>query len=150
VKVLVVAEPDAPGMTTLPNTMKEKEVIARVIPPDVYIEAQNKDGALTMTDALLLLPRASILHLACHGQQDVSNPLMSGFCLSDGKLTIVKIMQQNTPDAIFAFLSACETAKGDSTQTDQSIHLAAAMLFTGFKSIIGTMWYVIHPSICSM
>jgi CHAT domain-containing protein len=145
-QVLVVAEPDAPGMPPLPNTTKEKDLITRIIPPDAYIRSQDREEALTIADVLHLLPKACILHLACHGQQDASNPLMSGFCLSDGKLTIAKIMQQNTPDAIFAFLSACDTAKGDCTQTDQSIYLATAMLFAGFKSVIGTMWYVVQFS----
>jgi CHAT domain-containing protein len=44
--------------------------------------------------------------------------------------------------AFLAFLSACETAKGDNEQPDQAMHLAAAMLFSGFKSIVATMWYV--------
>jgi CHAT domain-containing protein len=139
-RVLVVAEPNAPGMLALPNTIEEKEIITRVVPQDVYVNTRGTDGVLTVNEILELLPKTSILHLACHGQQDASNPLLSGFSLSDGKLTIAKIMQQNTPDALFAFLSACETAKGDGAQPDQSIHLAAAMLFAGFKSIIGTMW----------
>lgn len=37
-------------------------------------------------------------------------------------------------------LSACETATGDSEQPDQAVHLAAAMLFVGFRSVIATMW----------
>jgi CHAT domain-containing protein len=49
-------------------------------------------------------------------------------------------MKLDLKDAVFAFLSACETAKGDTEQPDQAIHLAAAMLFVGFKSIVATMW----------
>jgi CHAT domain-containing protein len=37
-------------------------------------------------------------------------------------------------------MSACETAKGDQKQPDQVVHLAAAMLFAGFQSVVGTMW----------
>jgi CHAT domain-containing protein len=40
----------------------------------------------------------------------------------------------------FAYLSACETAKGDAKQPDQVMHLAAAMLFAGFKHVVATMW----------
>jgi CHAT domain-containing protein len=49
-------------------------------------------------------------------------------------------MELDLKHAHLAFLSACETAKGDRAQPDQAIHLAATMLFVGFRSIIGTMW----------
>lgn len=85
---------------------------------------------------------ASILHMACHGVLDVNDPLGSGFAMSDDLLTVAKLMSLDLPNAFLAFLSACETAKGDATQPDQAIHLSATMLYAGFKSIIGTMWYV--------
>jgi CHAT domain-containing protein len=40
----------------------------------------------------------------------------------------------------FGYLSACETAKGDAEQPDQVVHLAATMLFAGFKNVVATMW----------
>jgi CHAT domain-containing protein len=88
------------------------------------------------------LPRADIVHLACHGVQDQDDPLKSGFCLGDGKLTVSKLMGIKLDRAFLAFLSACETAKGDTNQPDQAIHLAAAMLFCGFRSVVATMWCV--------
>jgi CHAT domain-containing protein len=86
------------------------------------------------------LPQADILHLACHGVQDADDPLGSGFCLRDGKLTVSALMDIRLERAFLAFLSACETAKGDRDQPDQAVHLAAAILFAGFRSVIGTMW----------
>jgi CHAT domain-containing protein len=86
------------------------------------------------------LPRAHIVHMACHGLQDQEDPLNSGFCLGDGKLTVSELMDIKLDYAFLAFLSACETAKGDSNQPDQVIHLAAAMLFCGFRSVVATMW----------
>ena len=68
------------------------------------------------------------------------NPLESGFIMRDDILTIAKLMPLSLPKAFFAFLSACETAKGHAGQPDQAIHLAATMLFIGFKSVIATMW----------
>jgi CHAT domain-containing protein len=82
---------------------------------------------------------ANIVHLACHGVQDVSDATQSGFCLGDGRLTIPKIMELRLDNVSLAFLSACETAKGDQNQPDQVMHLAAAMLFSGFKSVVATM-----------
>jgi hypothetical protein len=55
----------------------------------------------------------TILHLACHGLQHAEDPLKSGFVMQDGVLTIEQLMPLPLPHAFLAFLSACETAKGD-------------------------------------
>jgi CHAT domain-containing protein len=89
--------------------------------------------------ALLEGTPAHILHLACHGVQE-GDPLKSALVLQDGKLAVEDIMQLNLPHAILAYLSACQTAKGDKNAPDQAVHLAASMLFCGFRSVIGTMW----------
>jgi CHAT domain-containing protein len=85
---------------------------------------------------------ASFVHLACHGIQHPKSALESGFRLSDGMLTISKLMELELERPWLAYLSACETAKGDAKQPDQVMHLAAAMLFAGFKHVVATMWYV--------
>jgi CHAT domain-containing protein len=152
-KALIVTEPNAPGLQTLPSIVAEVEAISKSIPSECVLSASEstaKEHNVTRTihEVLGLFHRAAVVHFACHGQQDPHNPLKSGFCLRDGKLTVGKIMQQQSPSAFFAFLSACETAKGDRSQPDQSVHLAAAMLFAGFRSIVGTMWYVPVPYSC--
>jgi len=41
----------------------------------------------------------------------------------------------------FAFLSACHSAAVDANDTpDEVIHLAAALQFCGFRSVVGTLW----------
>jgi hypothetical protein len=86
------------------------------------------------------LKSAHIVHLACHGVQHTSEPHKSRFCLSSGDLTIEELMQVDLKDAFCAFLSACETAKGDRQYADEVVHLAASMLFAGFKSVVATLW----------
>ncbi|KAG1797157.1 uncharacterized protein BJ212DRAFT_1406857 [Suillus subaureus] len=51
-------------------------------------------------------------------------------------------MEKDIPHAEFAFLSACHTAVGDEETPDEVIHLAAGLQFSGFKSVIGTLWAV--------
>ena len=46
----------------------------------------------------------------------------------------------------FAVLSACQTAAGDETLTEEAIHLTAGMLNSGYKSVIGTMWSILDDS----
>ena len=50
-------------------------------------------------------------------------------------------MQARNPYAELAFLSACDTAAGDTDGTpDEVIHLVSTLQFIGFKSVIGTLW----------
>jgi hypothetical protein len=83
----------------------------------------------------------NILHLSCHGVQK-RDPLASAFLLRDGDLTIQHLMKLDLKHALLTFLSACQTAKGSQYQPDQAMHLAASMLFCGFKSVVATMWSV--------
>jgi CHAT domain-containing protein len=83
---------------------------------------------------------AHFVHLACHGTQDQASALNSGFYLGSQLLTVSDLMDLNLDKAWFAYLSACETAKSDTDQPDQVVHLTAAMLHAGFKSVIATMW----------
>jgi hypothetical protein len=106
----------------------------------------NKPSAhTTMSELRSLLAEtpAHVLHMACHGIQH-SEPLKSSFLLQDGRLSIEDIIHLNLPHASLAFLSACQTAKGDHNAPDQAVHLAASMLFCGFRSVVGTMWFVLH------
>ena len=54
------------------------------------------------------------------------------------------IARANLPNAEFAFLSACHTAEqGPSYALDEALHLAAAIQFCGFRSVVGTMWQLL-------
>jgi len=89
---------------------------------------------------LLELPKHSWIHIACHGHQDGKEPLKSRFRLQDRPLTIQDIMNARLPNAEFAFLSACHSATGDANTPDESLHLAGALQFVGFRSVVGTLW----------
>jgi CHAT domain-containing protein len=132
-EALVVAVDNPSEGNALPMTTEEVDTIHRLVPSKV---AQ----ASRCFDVLKHIQSASVLHLACHGSQNATDALQSGFTLDDGLLTVSKLMELELPNAFLAVLSACETAKGDATQPDQAVHLAASMLFAGFKSVVATMW----------
>jgi CHAT domain-containing protein len=142
-KVLLASVPDPFKWHPLPFAGREVSEVKAILPSASLLRV-NKHGGMSATAAEIQerLPEASILHLACHGHQDPNHPLDSGFVMHDAMLTVSDIMALRLPNALLAFLSACETAKGDERQPDQAVHLAAAMLFAGFKSVVGTMWYV--------
>jgi len=68
--------------------------------------------------------------------------IRGSFKLHEGKrLLLLDVVRSQLPDAEFAFLSACHTA-GLTYKSieDEVLHLAAAMQFCGFRSVVGTMW----------
>jgi CHAT domain-containing protein len=59
----------------------------------------------------------------------------------DDRLTLLDIARCRLPTAEFAFLSASHTAElTEQSHPDEALHLAAAMLHCGFRSVVGTMW----------
>jgi CHAT domain-containing protein len=82
------------------------------------------------------------VHLACHGLPNRKQPFESAFALHDGHFTIQRIIGCDLKNPEFAYLSACHTTVGDEESPDEVIHLASAMQFVGFRSVIGTMWAV--------
>jgi CHAT domain-containing protein len=142
---LLICEPSPSedSATCLPNVVNEVTVVRECF---ISSGAQvlNKQAAHTSVSELRSVLEgtpAHVLHMACHGVQE-SDPLKSAFLLGDGRLVIEDIIQLNLPHAFLAFLSACQTAKGDQNAPDQAVHLAASMLFCGYRSVVGTMWYV--------
>jgi CHAT domain-containing protein len=133
---------NSPHQPRLDNVEKEVEIamdcFTRASARILHSLSPNVSSTL-LQEAFLAQKSAHVLHLACHGVQE-ENPLESAFLLSDGRVTIETLMHIHGPDALLAFLSACQTAKGSADQPDQAVHLAASMLFGGFRSVVGTMW----------
>jgi CHAT domain-containing protein len=139
---LLVVSADVKSLPPLPNVEHEtRQVIRTAVEAGIAVDAQC-DHSVTQYNVAASLESAQLVHIASHGTQNAFQPLQSGLCLNDGILTVERLMKLDLKDAFFAFLSACETAKGDMEQPDQTIHLAATLLFTGFKSVVATMWYV--------
>lgn len=162
-RALLAAVPQGFRWDKLIHAEAELQVIRDALPStailpldtDKSVKPHASENGVNAAQVLAELPHAAVMHLACHGFQNASNPLQSGFVMSDQMLTVEELMALDLPNALFAFLSACDTAKGDEQQPDQAIHLASTMLFVGFKSVIGTMWYASKstmlrvPSSCS-
>ena len=122
----------------LENVQEEIDIIQRLGGfVDVIV------GADASRDAVLRrLPQHSWAHFACHGHLgDNSQPFHASFQLHGGsRLTLLDLIQARLPNAELAFLSACHSAARDLTTPDETIHLAAALQFCGFRSVVGTLW----------
>lgn len=147
-KMLVASVSQAPNWPAIPFAKEEARLVQQACSSKINVEVLGDDARgiaciPTVAEVKERLQDINILHLSCHGYQHPTDPLSSGFVLQDGTLTLSDLMSLQLDKAFFVFLGACDTAKGDKSQPDESLHLAAAMFFAGFRSVIGTMWYVL-------
>ncbi|KAH8991562.1 CHAT domain-containing protein [Lactarius akahatsu] len=103
------------------------------------------EGATT-TSALDGLRDHQFVHFICHSTLEISKPFDAGFVLhGNERLTLLDIVRSRLPAAEFAFLSAFHTAElTDGSSADEGLHLAAAVQYCGFRSVVGTMWAVVN------
>ena len=101
-----------------------------------------EDSNATIEKVKAEMKSHSWVHFACHGVQDALEPLRSGVCLHDGRLELLEIMKQQIPNPDLAFLSACQTSKGDVKLSEEVVHLTAGMLAVGYHGVVGTMWNI--------
>jgi hypothetical protein len=141
--ILVVAVPDAPGQTPLPNVAREVELLTRLFPGDRSTVLSGVDA--TRTRVREELGRHRWAHFSCHGHQDLTNPSYGGLLLHDGTLTVQDIGKR-TYRGELAFLSACKTATGGLELADEVITLAAALHYAGYRQVVATLWSVYDPT----
>jgi CHAT domain-containing protein len=144
--ILLVGEPDAVDYSPLPNAQVEVDVVRNIVAAKAIHPSNHRE--LSVKAILEGAANAHVIHFACHGHQDQHNPLNSGFDLKDGRLTLGQLMRVSTPHAQLAYLSACESAGMDEGRPDEGLNLVSTMISAGFKSVIGTMWYVKHAVHC--
>jgi CHAT domain-containing protein len=136
-KVLVFAQSDVEGLPRLEYVAEEHRCIRAAVLDKCMLtlngschnQRMGEGQQMTPEEVLRSLNEASVLHLSCHGMQDRENPLDSALILKGGRLTISKMQSHRwTKLASLAFLSACMTARGKPSQSDEAIHMAASML----------------------
>ena len=136
----------------------EKPSILLVAQPDEYMPRAwgeiSQIQHLNMTVTTLISKRAtpsavveslrdhSFAHFSCHGILEPGRPFDASFKLYQGqRLTLLDIIRSQLPSAEFAFLSACHTAElTEESIVDEGLHLSAAVQYSGFRSVVGTMW----------
>ncbi|KIJ31799.1 hypothetical protein M422DRAFT_185482 [Sphaerobolus stellatus SS14] len=141
-KLLAVAQPSSFGQQYLPGTVNEISYIKEAV--DGVLTLQTLIGKnATLDHVVSEFTTANWVHFACHGVQNPSYPTESALLLAGkDKLTLSKLATLKRSPGGLAFLSACQTAKGDAQLSDEAVHLSAGMLVTGFRGVIATMWSV--------
>ncbi|CEL51549.1 hypothetical protein RSOLAG1IB_00084 [Rhizoctonia solani AG-1 IB] len=140
-RVLAIGQAATANHTPLPGIIDEIASIKSHI-GHKHGFSQLMDDQATKNAVLSAMKEHHWVHLACHASQDVKNPTKSGFFLHDGTLDLMAINRCSFRNKGLAFLSACQTAKGDEELADEAVHLASGMLMAGYPSVIATMWSV--------
>jgi len=139
----MISQPKTSGKNEIPFVRDEIENIESQLGMRGIPYSTLADESATVSRVLKSMEDFSGIHLACHASQDLGNSLKSSIHLYDGPLELTEIMKKNLHKADFAFLSACQTSKGDAKLPDEAVHLAAGMLAAGYRSVVGTMWAVV-------
>ncbi|KAJ6537920.1 CHAT domain-containing protein [Mycena capillaripes] len=126
------------GSNYLPAVKQEVKKILSII-KEPQVSCLQGDQA-TVNAVKRQLEICSWVHLACHGKQDLLEPIKSHLLLHGGILDLESILRMPLSNAEFVFLAACQTAMGDAGLMNESFHLGGGFIAAGFKSAIGTMW----------
>ncbi|KAI9568513.1 CHAT domain-containing protein [Boletus coccyginus] len=127
------------GHTASDETCYELDLLRNRIPPSVPF--RRIEGEDVTSEAVLAAFREPVwLHLACPASLVSALPCNSGFATKNGMLSLYDISKAH-PQAQFAFLSG-QCNRGDDTELEEIMHLAASVQYSGVRSVIGTLWPV--------
>ncbi|KAG8892690.1 hypothetical protein FRB99_002539 [Tulasnella sp. 403] len=133
--LLVISQPDTKGEIEL-NVRDEITFISDKLPATMVLE-----GPDATSDAIIKsIPHRSWAHFSCHAYSISDNPLRSYFSLHESRLEVLDILRIQIPHAELAILTACHTAGAGTSAPEEFLHLAGAMQFAGFRSVVGTSW----------
>jgi CHAT domain-containing protein len=142
-RILIVSQSNTPNLSRLPGAAEEAAKIRPHFLRDHVIHLEDAQATVESVLGAMDLHHCQFVHLACHGLQDLDDPTKSAFALHDGHLHLSQLMTSKSTDtAELAFLSACQTATGDTKVPEEAVHLTAGMLFVGYKAVIGTVWSI--------
>ena len=139
----------AAALSRLPYTMKEVEIIERLVPAERRLVASGF-GASRETFLATDFSGIDVLHLATHGLIDPRYPELSALVLSqvdergraqDGFVRLLDVYGLNL-NARLVVLSACETALGRHIRGEGLIGFTQGFLSAGASNLLTSLWRV--------
>jgi CHAT domain-containing protein len=82
IELLVVSQSNTSGVAPLPGVAKELQIIHEHAPDAKLLQGQEA----TISEVVNAIKNSHWVHFACHGIQDITDPMNSGLRLSDGLL----------------------------------------------------------------
>lgn len=146
--LLLVTMPTTPGQPDLLGARRESQAIIKTAAESFTVEELEQPNAEEVLGKLR--DHSGIVHFACHGYSDPSDPSRSHLLLqehSEEGLVVDRLSVTNLLDtraqgqAWIAYLSACSTANiKDKALADESLHITSGFLIAGFAHVIGSLW----------
>ncbi len=107
--------------------------------------AKARNGCLATRENVLKDFNKDIIHFACHGHFNFTDPLSSGIRLYDGILTAREIFGTRLSTELVT-LAACQTGLNQRNPGDELIGLTRAFLYAGAPSVVVSLWKVADRS----
>ncbi|MCX6613307.1 MAG: CHAT domain-containing protein [Acidobacteria bacterium] len=117
----------------LPNSTKEVEAIARILPGHANLYTQGNFNQLAT---------APILHLATHAIADPESAQRNRILLGNTYLYASQLKPNSLPNTQLAVLSACDTSLGPQLRGEGVQSLSRAFLAAGAHATIASYWKV--------
>jgi CHAT domain len=137
-RLFAVADPSPVTAARLPMAKYEAMTAAAAFPAS---PTMLQDGEATFLSFEWEAPKASVLHLACHGFAELASPLDSGLLLAGGRVTLGRLMELDLRVRL-AVLSACETALPGTDLPDEVVALPTGLLQAGVAGVVASQWSV--------
>jgi CHAT domain-containing protein len=128
------------GFTDQRNPRVRDEVLAlEHLFPETTVLLDDQANRVSLSEHT---KNAQVLHLACHGNFRLDNPLFSSLQLADGWLTVRDVYRLDLRRCQLVTLSACETGVNVLAPGDEWIGLARGFFSAGSPSLLVSQWVV--------
>jgi CHAT domain-containing protein/tetratricopeptide (TPR) repeat protein len=124
-----VPDDDAPALG------EEARFVAGLFPHATTLMEEDA----TRQAVLDAMPRADLIHLACHGRFDSVHPTASGLRMADGWLTLDQLMEIRL-DAAQVVLTGCETGRVRVERGDDLAGIITALITSGAIGLLTSLW----------
>jgi tetratricopeptide (TPR) repeat protein len=142
-RTLFISMPETPGKKPLRHVIQEVADLEHLLPATIPKSALVSPLKFQVQSQL---SNHEVVHFACHGEVDVSNPSKSLLLFRDWQsnaFSVTDMVELRLEHAQMAYLSACHSGKNRVVELfDEGIHLAGACQLAGFSHVCATLWQI--------
>lgn len=125
------------SLTQLPGSLETADFLYKTFKADKYThELATKDQLSE------LLAKNQILHIATHGEANLSNSLYSNLKTADGDQIHVYEIFRRKVNADLVTFAACEIGVGKAHTGEGVMSMGSAFMSSGAKAVVTTLWKV--------
>lgn len=135
---ILIAATDAPGEDPLQYAAAEVHAVAAVVGKATVLSgAQSTVAAVERS-----MKAGGVIHLACHGRARFDDPARSAVFLTDGELTLARILELRLQSTRLMLVSACESGLSEIVVPEEKASLPAGLMLSGIAGVVASLWAV--------